>query len=240
MYRIQLDQFEGPLDLLLYFIRRDEIDIYDIPIAKITADYLTTLNQMRHFNVRVAGEFVEMAATLIRIKAQMLLPRQEDILEEAEDPRSTLVHQLLEYQQYKHAAKELERLAEDRSHFFSRGRELDPPTGEEDPGLFVREIDIYDIARYFRKALENRPMIRPYDLEREPLNLEEQKTFILAGFDGEGTCTFSALINRLKTRLELVVTFLALLELMRLGMVKGVQQGLFGEIILYRTDGPQE
>ncbi|MFQ6613399.1 MAG: segregation and condensation protein A [Fidelibacterota bacterium] len=240
MYQIHLHQFEGPLDLLLYFIRRDEIDIYDIPIAKITADFLKTLNQMQHFNVRVAGEFVEMAATLIRIKSQMLLPRQDDLPEEQEDPRATLVQQLLEYQQYKQAAQELEQLAESRSHFFSRGKELEPPEGEDDPGLFLREVEIYDIARYFRIALENRPMIRPYDLDREPLNLEEQKAFVLAGFDGEGSCTFAALLRRLKTRLEIIVTFLALLELMRLKMVTAVQKGMFGEIILFRRDGLQD
>ncbi len=237
MYQIRLDQFEGPLDLLLYFIRRDEIDIYDIPIAKITADYLNTLNQMQQFNVRVAGEFVEMAATLIRIKSKMMLPRQEELTEEPEDPRTALVQQLLEYQQFKHAAQELDSLAQVRSRFFPRGKEMEPPVGNEDPGLYVRELDIYDIARYFQTAMDNRPMIRSYELEREPLNLDEQITFIMAGFDGDGTCAFSALIGRLKTRLEMVVTFLALLELMRTHQVRIVQEGLFGEIVLYRLDG---
>ncbi|RMF10752.1 MAG: chromosome segregation protein ScpA [Candidatus Neomarinimicrobiota bacterium] len=239
MYHVHLEKFEGPLDLLLYFIRRDEIDIYDIPIARITADYLQALEDMKRFNIRVAGEFVEMAATLIRIKAQMLLPRPSLTEETPEDPRSQLVQQLLEYQQFKHVARELERLAAEQGRFFPRGKEQDPPGGEEDPEVYFRQVDIYDIARYFRKAIQNRPMIRTYDLQREPVDLEDQKAFLLAQFDQTGRCSFTALLSRLETRTEVVVTFMALLELMRQSLVMCVQESLFGEIMLYQTSRHQ-
>jgi segregation and condensation protein A len=134
MYKIHLENFDGPLDLLLFFIRRDEIDIYDIPISHITKEYLGTLDQMQQINIGVAGEFIEMAATLMRIKSKMLLPSQQ-IDEDIDDPRSSLVRQLLEYRRYKDLAEQLEKLAEERSHYFSRGYEAPVPAGDEDPSV---------------------------------------------------------------------------------------------------------
>jgi len=125
MYRVHLDQFQGPLDLLLYFIRRDEIDIYDIPIARITAEYLEALETMESLNIGVAGEFILMTATLMRIKSRMLLPRPE-LDEEGQpiDPRTELVQQLLEYQRFKEAAQHLERRVEEQSYHFTRTTEF--------------------------------------------------------------------------------------------------------------------
>ncbi len=135
MYKVHLENFDGPLDLLLFFIRRDEIDIYDIPISHITKEYLITLDQIQQINIGVAGEFIEMAATLMRIKSKMLLPHLQ-MDDGIEDPRSPLVRQLLEYRRYKELAQQLENLAEERSHYFSRGFESAIHDGEEDPGVY--------------------------------------------------------------------------------------------------------
>ena len=228
MYKIHLENFDGPLDLLLFFIRRDEIDIYDIPISHITKEYLGTLDQMQQIIIGVAGEFIEMAATLMRIKSKMLLPRQK-IDEDSEDPRSPLVRQLLEYRLYKDLAEQLEKLAEERSHYFSRGYESPVPSGNEDSGAYLRQVSLYDIAYYFKVAIENKPIISHYELQRENISLDDQKAIILANLDEKGFLRFSVLITKLETKLEIIVTLLAILEMMRYEEIIIIQRKLFGE-----------
>ena len=229
MYKIHLENFDGPLDLLLFFIRRDEIDIYDIPISHITKEYLGTLDQMQQINIGVAGEFIEMAATLMRIKSKMLLPRPQ-MDEDIDDPRSPLVRQLLEYRRYKELAQQLENLAEERSHYFSRRYESPIPTGEEDPGVYLRQVSLYDIAHYFKVAMENKPIISRYELQREDISLDDQKAIILANLDEKGFLKFSVLITKLETKIEVIVTFLAILEMIRTEEIIIVQRKLFGEL----------
>lgn len=229
MYKVHLENFDGPLDLLLFFIRRDEIDIYDIPISRITKEYLGTLEQMQQINIGVAGEFIEMAATLMRIKSKMLLPRPQ-MDEDIEDPRSPLVRQLLEYRRYKELAQQLENLAEERSHYFSRGYEAPVPAGEEDPGVYLRQVSLYDIAHYFKVAMENKSIISRYELQREDISLDDQKAIILANLDEKGFLKFSVLITKLETKIEVIVTFLAILEMLRNEEIVIVQQKLFGEL----------
>jgi len=229
MYKVHLENFDGPLDLLLLFIRRDEIDIYDIPISHITKEYLGTLDQMQHVNIGVAGEFIEMAATLMRIKSKMFLPRPQ-MDEDIDDPRSPLVRQLLEYRRYKDLAQQLENLAEERSHYFSRGYEAPLPAGDEDPGVYLRQVSLYDIAHYFKVAMENKPIISRYELHRENISLDDQKAIILANLDEKGFLKFSVLITKLETKLEVIVTLLAILEMMRSEEIIIVQRELFGEL----------
>lgn len=229
MYKVHLENFDGPLDLLLFFIRRDEIDIYDIPISRITKEYLGTLNQIQQINIGVAGEFIEMAATLMRIKSKMLLPRPQ-MDEDIEDPRSPLVRQLLEYRRYKELAQQLENLAEERSHYFTRGYESPIPVGDEDPGVYLRQVSLYDIAHYFKVAMENKPIISRYELQREEISLDDQKAIILANLDEKGFLKFSVLLTKLETKLEVIVTFLTILEMIRSEEIVIVQQKLFGEL----------
>lgn len=229
MYKVHLENFDGPLDLLLFFIRRDEIDIYDIPISRITKEYLSTLDQMQQINIGVAGEFIEMAATLMRIKSKMLLPRPQ-IDEDIEDPRSPLVRQLLEYRRYKELAQQLENLAEERSHYFSRGYEAPIPAGEEDPGVYLRQVSLYDIAHYFKVAMENKPIISRYELQHEDISLDNQKAIILANLDENGFLKFSILITKLETKIEVIVTFLAILEMIRNEEIIIIQRKLFDEL----------
>jgi len=238
MYKVHLENFDGPLDLLLFFIRRDEIDIYDIPISHITKEYLNTLDQMQQINVGIAGEFIEMAATLMRIKAKMLLPKPQ-LDEDIEDPRSPLVRQLIEYRRYKDLAEQLEQLSDQRSHYFPRSYEAPVPEGDEDPGVYLRQVSLYDIAQYFKIAMQNKPLISRYELEREDLSLEDQKALILANLDEKGQLKFSVLVAKLDTKLEVVVTLLAILEMMRNEEIVIVQKELFGEMAI-QIKGIQE
>ena len=235
MYKVKLENFTGPLDLLLYFIRRDEIDVYDIPIAQITAEYMETLDMMQTLNLNVAGEFILMAATLMRIKAKMLLPKpQLGDEDEVEDPRAELVQQLLEYQRFKEMAYDLDKLAMERGQYYPRGFEMNSPDLEENTASYLKDVTLYEIARLFKNAMDNMPVIQPYELYREQVHLGDQKALISRSFDIDGRLRFSALIKKLKTKLEVVVTFLAVLELVRTRQIIVIQNDLFGEMEMQR------
>lgn len=234
MYQVRLEQFQGPLDLLLYFIRRDEIDIYDIPIAAITAEYLDAIEALPTTSLALAGDFIHMAATLMRIKAQMLLPRPQ--LEEEEafpDPRTQLVQRLLEYQRFKAAARGLGGLTAERQHYYNRHLAEAVPPGGEDPQVYLKQVSLFDLATYFKEVLERKPVISPYELHREPVHLDDQKALILRSLDGEGVVTFGTLVAALATKLEVIVTFLALLDLMRTHQVTVFQNTLFDELEIH-------
>lgn len=235
-YHVHLENFEGPLDLLLYFIRRDEMDIYDIPIAKITEEYLKTLDHARSSNIVIAGEFVVMAATLMRIKAKMLLPRPE-LDEEGEiiDPRIELMLQLQEYTRFKDAAANLDILANEENELFKRTGEETIEEEEENPGLYLKAVSLFDLAAHFKTALENRPVLKPIELHREIASLDEQKNAILAMLDGEGKLRFSRLIEKFETKIEMIVAFLALLDLIRMKSVVVYQNELFDDLEIHKV-----
>ena len=231
MHKIYLENFEGPLDLLLYFIRRDRIDIYDIPISKITKEYMITLDKMKKLNVTVAGDFIDMAATLMRIKAKILLPSQRNGSEESvEDPRTALVQQLLVYQQFKIAAEQLSNLAQQQNHYFPRQIKLDINGDDKRSELQIQNISLFDVAWHFKTALENMPVITQYELQKENINLESQITKIMSWFDGDGILLFSSLMKRLIDKVEIIVSFLAVLELIQQGIIQVLQNEIFGEI----------
>ena len=233
-YRIHLDNFEGPLDLLLYFIRRDELDIYDIPIAKITKEFIDAIEEWKRLNMVVAGEFIVMASTLMRVKAKMMIPRPE-LGEEGEviDPREELMQQLIDYKRFSDAAEMLNTLAAERNHVVPRQFEQEIPIVEGDElGSLLRDVSLYDIAMVFKEAMENRPVISQFELNREPVKLEKQKEFIFKYFDGEGRLRFRTLLKKLETRMVIIVTFLAILDLVREGTCTLEQLDIFGDIEL--------
>jgi len=230
-YRVHLENFEGPLDLLMYFIRRDELDIYDIPIATITEEFMSTIEEMKNLNIQIAGEFIEMASTLMRIKSRMLLPRPElDENNEMVDPRKELADQLLIYSQYKESAETLNEFASERSHVFPKGYRMKISDAPEEINVVLRDVTLYDIAKAFKAAMDNMPVIQPYELEREPIHLDDQKELVLKSFDGDGRLRFSTLIQSLDSKIAVVVTFLALLELIRSHQITIVQNEIFGEL----------
>ena len=233
-YRIHLENFEGPLDLLLYFIRRDELDIYDIPISKITKDFIEVIEKWKQLNMVIAGDFIVMASTLMRVKAKMMIPRPEldedgDII----DPRAELMQQLIDYKRFRDAAEMLDTMADNTSNSIPRQfqQEIQNLDGE-DLGALLRDVTLYDLARVFKEAMENRPMISQFELNRESVRLEKQKEFIFKHFDGEGRLRFKTLINKLKSRIQVIVTFLAILDLVKEGVCTIDQQNVFGDIEL--------
>ncbi|HIC37289.1 MAG TPA: chromosome segregation protein ScpA [Candidatus Marinimicrobia bacterium] len=233
-YRVQLENFEGPLDLLLYFIRRDELDIYDIPIAQITKDFVDMIEKWKRMNMLVAGEFIVMASTLMRVKAKMMIPRPElDEAGEIIDPRTELMQQLIDYKRFRDAAGMLNSMADDRSHVVPRQFEQDIKIIEgEEIGSLLHEVTLYDLARVFKEAMENRPVMSQFELNREPIKLEQQKEFLFKFFDGDGRLRFSTLLKELQTRMEIIVTFLAILDLVREGTCTFEQNDVFDEIEL--------
>jgi len=235
IYKIQLENFEGPLDLLLYFIRRDELDIYDIPIAKITKDFIDVIEEWKRANLILAGDFIVMASTLMRVKAKMMIPRPEldedgDII----DPREELMQQLIDYKRFREASDILKNMAINNSYSIRRQFEQELSNAEDDElETYFKDITLYDLARKFKEAIESKPVISQFELNREPIRLEKQKELILKYFDGEGRLKFTTIINSLKSRMEIVVTFLAVLDLVRDGLCSLEQSDVFGEIEIF-------
>ena len=230
MHKIHLDQFEGPLDLLLYFIRRDEIDIYDIPISKITYDYLNVIEKMNSLNVSIAGEFVLMAATLMKIKSKILIPRQE-LDEEGEiiDPRTDLVNKLIEYQHFKTVSKKLRLLHDEADLSYSRKLSEDSDF-EKNEKFYSNDLNLFSLAELFKKAIEKAPLFNPIELRAEPVSLENRKKLILSSFDGSGKLSFSNLILNLKNKLDIIISFLAILDLIRTNEILVFQKNVFSDL----------
>ncbi|TMQ73098.1 MAG: segregation/condensation protein A [Candidatus Eisenbacteria bacterium] len=227
---VKLERFEGPLDLLLHLIKRDEIDIYDIPIARITQQYLAYLELMRALDLDVAGEFLVMAATLMRIKAKMLLPAPSTEEEEDEgDPREELVQRLLEYRQFKEAASTLRLREEERRRLYERG--LLP--SEDDAGpLPLAPASLFDLMDAFHRVIARLPEPAVYEVRTEVFDVDEKIAEIARAAAEEGTILFSALLLRCRARAEMVVTFVALLELIKLGQVTVIQAEHFDDITI--------
>ena len=237
--------FEGPLDLLLYLIQRDEIDIFDIPIEQITSQYLEYLATLEFLNIEVAGEFLVMAAQLLEIKSRMLLPqpeRPQDDEEEVGDPRAALVARLIEYRRYKAVADELRARAEIQRYIFSR-RGVVNGNGNgnghhEHPYLMLNDVSTFDLWAAFQTVL-SRAAEAPTDGEvvRPRFTVGQKVAAIVSRlrWAKEGM-RFVDLFDEGATRLELIVTFLALLELIRLRRIRVAQPQLFGEIRVYPAD----
>ena len=233
-YQVKLENFEGPMDLLLYFIRRDELDIYDIPIGQITKDFVDMIEEWKRMNMLIAGEFIVMAASLMRVKAKMMIPRPElDDEGVIIDPRTELMQQLIDYKRFRDAAEMLDSIAGERSHVVPRQFEQDIKVLDGDEiGTILRDVTLYDLARVFKEAMENRPVMSQFELNREPIKLEQQKEFLFKYFDGDGRLKFSTLLKNIKTRLEIIVTFLAILDLVREGTCTFEQNDVFDDIEL--------
>jgi segregation and condensation protein A len=226
--RVQLPAFDGPLDLLLHLIQQNEIEITDIPISKITRQYLETLDLMRELDLEVAGEFLVMAATLMRIKARMLLP---PIIEETEeeDPREGLVRQLLEYRRFKEAARELESLESERRLRFERGApaQLEDPEASE-----LLPVSLFRLLDALKGALARQAPPVVHTIHAEPLAIEEAMSLLRETIRARGRILFEETLDFFVTRLEKITAFLGLLELLKLGDLRATQEDQFGPIFL--------
>ena len=238
---IKLPSFEGPLDLLLYLIRRSEIDIYDIPIEQVTHQYLEILNSLEANDLEVAGEFFVMAATLMYIKSRMLLPLRDqgadqDLEEHDADPRWELVQQLLEYKRFKIAAAEIEALISQRNKLFAR---IGPQAAAQAVPRPLKPIDRLDLWNRFNQVLGRlAERITPGEISAEQVTVAERMEFIVDRFQAGTRFWFSELLSPRTSITHLVATFLAVLELTRLGHILIAQNQSFSDIQCVRAAGP--
>jgi segregation and condensation protein A len=241
-FPVKLSNFEGPLDLLLHLIRRHELDIHDIPIALITAQYLSAIALMDEFDLDVAGEFLIMAATLIHIKSRMLLPRPETaagVEGEVEDPRDALVRRLLEHQKFKAAAGLLHEREQLRAAQWLRpdGRVAELAGEDYEPEL---EVDLFSLMNAFQ-AVVDRLKLRPKVLlPPEEIPVERRIEQLLARLSETEALGFEDLFSDVEERRGMIVTFLALLEMIRLKLVRVFQSGSFGPIRVYKRARPAD
>ena len=237
--RILLPVFEGPLDLLLYLIRKNEIDIHDIPIAPIARQYMAYLDLMQQLNLDVAGEFMVMAATLIHIKSKMLVPvdpTEAAADESQEDPRDALVQRLLEFQRYKEAAGVLHQKGQVRAATWTRPDSVLPAF--DDAGEEMLEAGLFDLVSAFKELLDRRKALLSHEVEHEGKTVEQRMDELLAMLRAGESLEFLELFATLETKADMILTFLALLELIRLKLVKVYQRGHFGAIRVFRPVGP--
>jgi len=227
-YNIKIPVFEGPFDLLLHLIRENKIDIYDIPIARITSQYLEYLEMMKELNLEIAGDFLVLAATLIHIKSRMLLPPDEELPpEEQEDPRTELVQRLLEYQKFKEAAGDLRSREEIWMKVFHREPVSDSDEGEKE--LYLFDVNLFDLLDAFKKILEKAPP-EIVSITKETLTVKDRMSGVMEIMEGREAVRFEELFSEGVTRMQLIVTFVALLELIRLGLLRVYQEKEFGHI----------
>lgn len=230
MYKIQLPDFEGPFDLLLYFIKRDEINIYDIPISKITEEFLNYIRLMQHFDLELAGEFILMASTLMYVKTQMLLPRQTDENGiEIDDPRKVLVQKILEYKQYKEASYELAAKAD--SNRYSFYRELfEAEYQQAESGNIYKNATLFDLMKAFQIALSRSNTAEPqHVVEVFNVSVDDKIVYLNEMLARQPRLSFFAVISNCN-RQHIIVTFLAILEMMKLQVIYIHQDENFEDI----------
>lgn len=236
-YKLKLEIFEGPLDLLLYLIKKDDIDINDIPISQITEQYMQYISMMKMLDLDVVGDFLVMAATLMQIKSRMLLPPDPNEQPEEElDPRDELARRLLEYKKFKEIAEALKEKETLRQDFF--GRNIDPEAlqqlREESKEIYY-EASLFDLISALSEALKKAPEEVIHEIITEEFTVEKKLHDILHLLLKESTIRLQDLFERSRTKIEIIVTFLAVLELIRIKELIAVQKGVFGEIEIMRN-----
>ncbi|MEX1139342.1 MAG: segregation/condensation protein A [Bacteroidota bacterium] len=238
MYTVKLTDFEGPLDLLLFFLKRDELDIYNIPISRITREFLDYLHFMESLDLEVAGEFLVMAAELMQIKVKMLLP-PEPGEEGEEDPRANLVKRLVEYKRFKETSAHMAVLEGERLLIRERGyREADEKVMpvDEDENI-LRDVSLFDLIASFKFAMDRMPRTFVHEVIRMNVSIDEQLEFLREFFSRRSEATFSELIRGMEEKIRVVVTFLALLDMIRNKHLIVRQADPFSELSIMRNVG---
>lgn len=218
MYRVQLKNFEGPLDLLLFFIKRDELDIYNIPISYITKQFLEYIRLMEELDLDVASEFILMASMLMSIKARMMLPREEEESDDIDehDPRYELVQRLLEYKRYKEMAGKMKDYAQDAQKHHYRGTNEADQVQKQASGEALQDVTMFHLMTAFKKVLtdiKKRNVV--HRVEKIQVTIEKQSDFVLETLRKNGRSSFREICSSFKKRMEVVVTFLAILEMLK-------------------------
>ena len=237
-YKIRLEMFEGPLDLLLYLVKKDHLNIYDIPIAKVTGQYLEYINLMQLLDLNIVGEFLVMAATLMQIKSKMLLPAEElAVEEEQEDPRAELVKRLLEYEKFKQIADNLKQREISQQEVFKRTKtempaDVNTPLAESEKYF---EASIFDLINAFSQALKDIPREVFYEVIKDQYTVEQKVHDILHLLLVETEIKLSGLFSKAKNKMEIIVIFLSILELAKMKEIIARQDVEFEDIIISRN-----
>jgi segregation and condensation protein A len=234
-YKIKLEIFEGPLDLLLYLVKKDHLNIYDIPVAKVTEQYLSYLGLMQLLDLNIAGEFLVMAATLMQIKSKMLLPPEPNQPSSGEeDPRAELVKQLLEYEKFKEIAESLRQREADQKEIFKRPKADAGPAAAPEGEVYF-EASIFDLITAFTQALKDVPKEVFYEVIKDEFTIEEKTHEILHLLLEQPAVKISGLFLKAKSKIEIIVIFLSILELIRMKEIIAWQRGQFQEIEISRN-----
>jgi segregation and condensation protein A len=240
MYKIKLEHFEGPLDLLLFFIKRDELDIYDIPISTITKEFLDYVKIIQMLDLETAGDFILMASTLMHIKVRMLLPRELDEKGEEIDPRAELIAALLEYKRYKEMSEELGFLESNQRKLSFRGDfSKDAKVSVPDYEILLKNVTLYDLAKAFKKAFDNAKPEVVHEIIRINITVDEQVQYIFKKLEEFDEMHFMSLIDGMKERIRIVITFVALLELVKMQQIGIKESPDFNEFIIYKLEHGQ-
>ncbi|MDP2927964.1 MAG: segregation/condensation protein A [Candidatus Omnitrophota bacterium] len=237
-YKIRLDMFEGPLDLLLYLVKKDHLNIYDIPIAKVTQQYLEYINLMQLLDLNIVGEFLVMAATLMQIKSKMLLPAEElAALEVDEDPRAELIKRLLEYEKFKQIAENLKQREISQQEVFKRPKTESATDSKalDKQGDKYFEASIFDLINAFSQALKDIPSEVFYEVIKDQYTVEQKVHDILHLLLVQTKIKFSELFAKTKSKMEIIVIFLAILELVKMNEIIARQDAEFQDIIISRN-----
>ncbi len=239
---VKLEVFEGPLDLLLHLIDKNKIDIYDIPIVEITAQYLEYIRQMETEDMNVMSEFLVMAATLLDIKCRMLLPKEVNEEGEEEDPRAELVQRLLEYKMYKFMSYELKDRQVDAQKFFYREQRLPKEVSQYRQPINYEELigdanllKLQDIFKSIVKKQEDKidPIRSNYgNIEKDEVDMDRKVTYVEEYIKGHAKCSFRELLEKQNSKMEVIVTFLVILEMMKIGKIDIVQENIFDDILI--------
>lgn len=234
-YKVDLEVFEGPLDLLLYLIRKDEVDIYNIPIERITTQYMEYLSVMRMLDLNIAGEFIVMAATLMMIKSRMLLPmedRSEEEEEEEADPRWDLVRQLVEYKKFKDIASQLQEREFYQENVFEFGGKSVITVEPDEAGLTLQDVGLFDLISIFAEVLKKAPVEQLGEIAADRYTVADKIDMVLKTVRAGGVLRFTQMFSQMASRNEIICTFLALLELLRLRQISAEQDARFGDIVI--------
>ncbi len=234
-YQVRIENFEGPLDLLLHLIKKNEINIYDIPVALIAQQYLDYLSVMKELNLAVAGEFLVMAATLLHIKSRMLLPEDEapDEEEDGPDPREELVRRLLEYKQFKEAASQLDGQERLWREMFTR--ETVPSIELESDEALLEDVSLFNLVDALQEMLARNPGKQMVEIIPDNMTVRDRMNAIIETLEGQEAVPFTSLFDISSHRIIVIVTFLALLELIRIRVVRVFQSEIFGAILVSRA-----
>jgi segregation and condensation protein A len=235
-YKVHLDVFDGPLDLLLFFIQRDEIDIYDIPISRITDSYLGYLDLMRRMNISVAGEYLRMAATLMRIKARTLLPQLADSEdeEEIEDPRSELVQMLLEYKRFKEVSTDLREREAEYSSYFARQPDLSKVDTDVSADEALSDVTLYELMKTFQQLITNIQEPPIHRVQRYDVTIQEQAEYLRQKLEDKDEFRFSEVMAEIENKLVLIMTFVAILDLIKSQQIFVSQSEAFDDFHIKR------